>query len=105
MIGDRMKSLRMENDLTQIELAKQLNLSATAISHYEAGLRTPSSDIIKMYALFFNVSTDYIFELSEFKTHKMDQLRTTEFITDLLSLITDYLAETDDTSKKRSDRI
>lgn len=100
MIGDRMKSLRIEKGLTQTELAKQLNLSATAISHYEAGLRTPNSDIIKMYAVFFNVSTDYIFELSEFKTHKLDQIRTTKFINDLLSLISEYLDEIDDEEMK-----
>ena len=100
MIGDRMKSLRIEKGLTQTELAKQLNLSATAISHYEAGLRTPNSDIIKMYAIFFNVSTDYIFELSEFKTHKLDQIRTTKFINDLLSLISEYLDEIDDDDEK-----
>ena len=100
MIGDRMKSLRIEKGLTQTELAKQLNLSATAISHYEAGLRTPNSDIIKMYAIFFNVSTDYIFELSEFKTHKLDQIRTTKFINDLLYLISEYLDEIDDDDEK-----
>lgn len=95
MIGERMKALRTEKGLTQAELARQLNLSATAISHYEAGLRTPNSDIIKMYALFFNVSTDYIFELSEFRNCNMDNVKTAQFIKRLTLLIAEYLSETE----------
>ncbi len=100
MIGDRMKSLRVEKGLTQSELARQLNLSVTAISHYEGGLRVPNSNIIVMYAKFFNVSTDYILELSELKSHKTDQIRTTKFINNLLHLIEGYLGEIEDETHK-----
>lgn len=98
MIGDRMKSLRMERGLTQSELAKQLNLSITAISHYEGGAREPNSNIIILYAKFFGVSTDYILELSEFKNHKSNQRITNKFINDLLELISSYLKEIEDES-------
>lgn len=60
MIGDRMKSLRMERGLTQSELAKQLNLSITAISHYESGSRDPNSNII-IYIQSFLVYQQIIF--------------------------------------------
>lgn len=93
MIGDRMKSLRIERGLTQAELAKQLNLSITAISHYEGGLREPNSNIIISYSKFFDVSTDYILELSEFKNYKSNQGRTNQLIKNLLDLIGSYLKE------------
>lgn len=98
MIGDRMKSLRIEKGLTQGELARQLNLSVTAISHYEGGSREPNSNIIILYSKFFDVSTDYILELSEFKNHKSNQRRTNKFINDLLELIGSYLKEIEDES-------
>lgn len=98
MIGDRMKSLRIEKGLTQGELARQLNLSVTAISHYEGGSREPNSNIIILYSKFFGVSTDYILELSEFKNHKLNQRRTNKFINDLLELISSYLEEIEEES-------
>jgi transcriptional regulator with XRE-family HTH domain len=98
MIGDRMKSLRIERGLTQGELAKQLNLSITAISHYESGSRDPNSNIIILYSKFFGVSTDYILELSEFKNHTSNQISTNKFINNLLDLIGSYLKEIEEES-------
>ena len=94
MIGDRMKSLRMDKGLTQKELASKLNLSVTAISHYEAGNREPNLNIIILYAKFFNVSTDYILGLSRQKNQNLNQAKTIDFINKLLDIIQTYLNET-----------
>ena len=46
MIGRRIKELRTENELTQQELAKILNVSSMSISFYENGQRKPDSEFI-----------------------------------------------------------
>lgn len=60
MIGKRIKLLRTENNLTQLEFAKILNIANSTLSQYEAGNRVPSDDIKKKIADFFNVSMDYL---------------------------------------------
>ena len=61
--GDKMlkiKELREDRDLTQQELAKFLNISQQAYSHYEVGDREISLDLLIKLANFYNVSLDYI---------------------------------------------
>lgn len=96
MIGDIMKSLRTDKGITQKELAEKLNLSVTAISHYEAGNRDPNINIIVQYAKFFDVSADYILGLSKQKNQNFNQNNTIKFINKLLEIIQLYLNETED---------
>lgn len=56
----RLKQLREENNLSQLDLANKLNMSQQAISAYEKGTREPDIDTIKKISDFFNVSTDYL---------------------------------------------
>lgn len=42
MLPERIKQYRIENGLTQKEMAKALNASQNAISNYETGVRTPT---------------------------------------------------------------
>lgn len=59
-IGDRIRKLREKNNLSQLELAKKLQISNSTLSQYESGARTPSDDIKLKIADFFDVSTDYL---------------------------------------------
>ncbi|HBV87061.1 MAG TPA: transcriptional regulator [Desulfosporosinus sp.] len=59
-LQDVLKALRSNKALSQRELAKMLNVSPSTIAMYETGQRTPDTDTIKMFADFFNVSTDYL---------------------------------------------
>ena len=60
LIGKRLKEFRENNNLTQEELAKQINTSHTTISAYESGktmlLTAFAYDICKKY----NISLDYL---------------------------------------------
>ena len=56
----RIKNLREDNDLTQTEVAKSLNISQVAYSYYEIGRRNIPIDIIIKLADFYETSTDYI---------------------------------------------
>lgn len=60
MIEKRIKELRIENNMTQKDLADYLGLTPKMISFYELGQRVPPSDIILKLAEKFNVSTDYL---------------------------------------------
>lgn len=64
----RIRDLREDHDLTQKEMAKQLNCSQQVYSNYELGQRDIPTDILIKLAQFYHVSTDYILGLSENKT-------------------------------------
>lgn len=59
-IGATLKELRVIANLTQSELGKKLNLSKSAIAHYETGANLPSLRILMEYASLFNTTIDYI---------------------------------------------
>lgn len=58
--GTRLRTLRLSQDITQIELGKKLNVGASTINRYESGGRVPSYDILIAAASLFNVSIDYL---------------------------------------------
>ena len=57
---DVLKSLRISYNLTQDDLAKQLQISRSTIGMYEKGAREPDFDALELIADFFNVDTDYL---------------------------------------------
>lgn len=59
-IGDRIRALRTNAGMTQVELANKLNISNSTLSQYESGARTPSDDMKLKIAALFQVSTDYL---------------------------------------------
>lgn len=59
-IGDRVRALRINAGMTQVELANKLNISNSTLSQYESGARTPSDDMKLKIAALFQVSTDYL---------------------------------------------
>ena len=46
---ERIKNLREDNDLSQKELAKKLNISQRAYSHYESGDRNMPLTVCLLY--------------------------------------------------------
>ncbi|QCH27958.1 helix-turn-helix domain-containing protein [Clostridium tyrobutyricum] len=66
-LGQRIKHLREELDLTQEELGKILNVSKPTISRYEADTNEPNTETLKTIAKYFNVSTDYLLENTNIK--------------------------------------
>lgn len=60
----RIRELREDNDLTQKQLAKELNCSQQVYSNYELGQRDIPTDILIKLSKFYNVSSDYILEIS-----------------------------------------
>lgn len=64
---NRIRQLRLEKGLKQIELCKILGVSQAALSGYETGNYEPDNEILIKIANFFNTTTDYILGISEKK--------------------------------------
>jgi transcriptional regulator with XRE-family HTH domain len=58
--GDRIKTLREKNRLSQSMLSKKLGITTMAISSYENGRIFPSINILTKIADLFDVSVDYL---------------------------------------------
>lgn len=58
--ASRFAELRADNDIKQKDLAQLLNVSVSAVSHYEKGLNTPDLGSLILLADFFQVSLDYL---------------------------------------------
>ncbi len=56
----RVKELRLENNLTQKELADNFGFNRSTISDWETRGREPSYDLLIDVANFFDVSLDYL---------------------------------------------
>ena len=62
-LGEKLKQLRLEKNLTQKQLADRLGVAISAISSYESDTRCPTFDTLIKYARIFHVSTDYLLGL------------------------------------------
>jgi len=58
--SDRVRQLRKEKGLTQVELAKGINVSDSTIKRYETSVAEPTMTAIMTLADYFDVSTDYL---------------------------------------------
>ena len=56
----RLKELRLEKGISQSEIAKLVNMSKMAISHWEKGNSEPSIEQLKVLATYFDVTVDYL---------------------------------------------
>ena len=84
--GNKLKLLRLQDNMTQEQLAQKLNLTTSVISAYETGLRLPSYDVLIRIAKIFNVSTDYLLGLEHKQEVDLSGLSQEE-INALLNLI------------------
>lgn len=59
-IGQRIRVLRKEKRLSQLELANRLNINMDHLSRIENGNKGMSLDLLTEFSKYFSVSTDYI---------------------------------------------
>ncbi len=60
----RLREIRKDRDLTQVDIAKILNTSQVQYSRYEMGIRLIPIDKLVALAKYYNVSTDYLLGLT-----------------------------------------
>ena len=69
IFAERLRELRLEQNLTQRELVIKLNnkIPQPSIAMWEQNKREPSFESVVILAQFFNVSLDYLAGLTDFK--------------------------------------
>ncbi len=60
VFGVRLKELRQEKGIGQVELAREIGVSKGVISLWENGLREPGMNSLILLARYFSVSIDYL---------------------------------------------
>lgn len=58
--GKRLRALRSEHHITQVELAKKLGVTAQAVSKWEKGISFPDLSLVAPMAKIFRISTDQL---------------------------------------------
>lgn len=64
---DRLKEIRQDRDLQQIDIAKILKTSQVQYSRYERGIRIMPVDKIAVLAKYYDVSVDYLLGLTDIR--------------------------------------
>ena len=63
MIIERIKELRARSNMSQVKLAKALNVSRSTVNAWEMDLSMPTIKYVIEMSKLFNVTSDYILEL------------------------------------------
>lgn len=75
LIGENIKRLRRERDLTQEEMAAHLGISFQSVSKWERGDGYPDITMLPSLANYFNISIDELIGMSEIaKSEKYDEI-------------------------------
>ncbi len=72
--GNRLKTLRKNQKMTQQQLAIRLGVAKSIISYYESGDRFPSYDVLTKIARTFHVTTDFLLGLERTRTLDVSDL-------------------------------
>ncbi len=65
ILAQRMKELRLEKKMKQVEVAEAIGISTTAYCNYEYGQRDPQTATLVALAKLYHVSTDYLLGVNE----------------------------------------
>ncbi len=88
--GSLLAELRKERGILQKEVASCLNVTVATISNYENGVHTPDFETLVKLADFFDVSTDYLLQRTDYKAGintLNEQLFVNYTVSDLLNAI------------------
>ena len=64
MIADKIKYLREEKNMTQVQLAKALGITRSSVNAWEMGISVPSTQYIVELSQLFSVSTDFLLDVN-----------------------------------------
>lgn len=75
--SERLKKLRKDSGLTQVDVASKLGISQQAYASWERGVKKPTQDNLVKIAQILNVSVDYLVGNSQ---ETLDELDNIEFL-------------------------
>ena len=83
--GEHIQSLMDERDINQKQLACELGIPASTVRNYVRDLRAPDYATLKLFARFFEVSTDYLLDYNKYDSTiealELEMLRTLRQLT------------------------
>lgn len=65
MFSERLKELRRTKKISQVALAKELNITQQAVGKWETGRSQPDPDTLRRLADYFGTTVDYLLARSE----------------------------------------
>lgn len=74
MVGERLRELRRIKGMTQLQLAREVGLSASAIGMYEQGRREPDNDTLARLCALFDVSSDFLLGKERYTEQDLDEV-------------------------------
>ena len=72
--SERLKDLRKQAELTQVDVAEKLGISQPAYASWERGVKKPTQENLVKIAQILNVSVDYLVGNSEEKADELDNI-------------------------------
>ena len=66
IVAKRIRELRKEHKMSQIELAEKCMVKQSCISKWERGATLPELECIVLLAKIFSVSTDYLLGVTDY---------------------------------------
>ncbi|WP_455443738.1 helix-turn-helix domain-containing protein [Streptococcus salivarius] len=72
--SERLKDLRKQIGLTQVDVSEKLGISQPAYASWERGVKKPTQENLVKIAQILNVSVDYLVGNSEEKADELDNI-------------------------------
>ena len=72
--SERLKTLRKQAQLTQVDVAEKLGISQPAYASWERGIKKPTQENLVKIAQVLNVSVDYLVGNSGEKSDELDNI-------------------------------
>ncbi len=60
IFAERLKELREEKNLSQVQLSKETGIGQSSINYYESGLRSPNVITLVILSRYFGVTVGYL---------------------------------------------
>lgn len=70
-IGDKLKELRQQNNITQDRLAEILGVSGQSVSRWELGICYPDLELLPVIANYFDITLDDLVGMNRIRSEKM----------------------------------
>ena len=70
ILAQRLRSLRKEKGLTQLEISKMIEISNTTLSQYESNKRMPGFNVLCQLAEIYDSTSDYLLGITNQRTQR-----------------------------------
>lgn len=89
-MGNRIRQLREKRGLTQETLAIELEITQQQLSKYEKDIESVKVETLKKTAAYFNVTTDYLLEISDIKRDMVGAIEMSKTLEEYYDLVELY---------------